>query len=221
MLKGSFRHAAELFRQGSQVILFCSDTMAEETRRGRRVKQEQDHWFRPVVSQPLVQVIDLSKSDAVDFQEHHSFSLFVRAFVAPMTRDPTALSSKLARDRLTAALLFNLGLAYHLIGIKTTNNSHMNLRHSLKYYQMAMEILGRSVHIDESKLMFLALSNNMGSIYSYFFERNKVRCCIQWMTAALKALPDTDGELGKDYVHFQMNVIAVSGTQRTTMSRAA
>jgi hypothetical protein len=205
MRKGSYQEATACFRQALEQ-LFSSDNNSSN-------REPQDveaaRAIQPVLSNDLVQSIDLSETGAASFQEHHPFSLFARAFVIP-TNKATSLSSRVAREKMTAAILYNMGLAHHLLGIRDSINGQRSLKHALKFYQMAMEVLGRTVSIDETKLMFLAITNNMGSIYSHNFEINKVRVCLEWMAVSLKSLYSTtrdDMNLGEEYIHFQMNVV--------------
>jgi hypothetical protein len=219
MRKGIYRDATVLLQKGLKQLLSIDKNSSNTRVEPHDVGAVRT--FQLVLSNDLVQSIDLSKTGAAGFQEHHSFSLFVRAFVAPTRNAATALSSRVARDRMTAAFLYNMGLAHHLLGIKDTVD---DLKHALNFYGIAMEVLGRNVNIDETKLMFLAISNNMGSIYSHNFERNKVRCCLNWMTVALKSLylvTSDDTDLGEEYVHFQTNVLVSIFKQKTIASRAA
>jgi hypothetical protein len=216
MRKGSYQGATACFRLALKQLFSndnnCSNREPQDVEGGA-------HAFQPVLSNDLVQSINISETGSASFQEQHPFSLFARAFVTS-TNKATSLSSRVARDKMTAAILYNMGLAHHLLGIRDSINGQMNLKHALKFYQMAMEVLGRTVSIDETKLMFLAIVNNMGSIYSQNFERNKVRVCLEWMAVSLKSLNSTtrdDKDLGEEYLHFQMNIVF----RKTKVSPAA
>jgi hypothetical protein len=102
---------------------------------------------------------------SLDCREQHEFSLFDQVFVIEST-DEKVLSSEMNRNRTLVVVLYNMALAYHLMGTRDANDQKKNLKRSIRYYKMAMEVLRRNKDIDEKKLMFLAISNNMGNIYS-------------------------------------------------------
>lgn len=158
----------------------------------------------------------LSKESEVQWNEQHAFSVFDRAFIVGSHREEEedALSSALNRDRTSAVVIFNMALAYQLMGMKDANKQGKNFERALSFYQLAVKVLGKSVDIDESKLMFLAAANNMGCIYSHSFDAANMQCCLNWMATVLEAqnesMEDEEDDL---FSFFHLTVMILLGNE--------
>jgi ribosomal protein L20 len=117
------------------------------------------------------------------------------------------------RSRTLVIVLYNMALTYHLMGVRDANGEKKNLKRSMRYYRMAMDILGRNINIDRKKIMSLAVSNNMGNIYSHLFDSNKAQICLDRMAVALEAIYDSDTpeDMGDAYSFFHLNVVILFG----------
>jgi hypothetical protein len=152
-------------------------------------------------------------------EQQQAFSLFDQAFVIEST-DEKLLTSRMNRNRSLVVVLYNMALTYHLMGIRDANDQKKNLKHSMRYYQMAMEVLRRNKDIDQKKLMFLAVSNNMGNIHSHAFETTRAQSCLDLMASVLESLSDDPSvDIDDAYAFFHLNVVILFG--QTALAPAA
>jgi hypothetical protein len=104
------------------------------------------------------------------------------------------------------------------MGLRDANNQTKNLKQSMRYYHMAMKVLGRNKDIDGKKLMlFPAISNNMGNIYSHVFETARSQSCLNLMASVLVALSD---DMDDAYVFFHLNVVISFGQEAPAAAAA-
>jgi hypothetical protein len=202
MREGSFPKALTQFRCALQRLLADRKNAEPQDEKGSRACL----LVRSVSSRELAFV---SKMSSLDCREQHEFSLFDQVFVIEST-DEKVLSSEMNRNRTLVVVLYNMALAYHLMGTRDANDQKKNLKRSIRYYKMAMEVLRRNKDIDEKKLMFLAISNNMGNIYSHVFETTRAQSCLESMASVLESLSsDPSVDMGDAYTFFHLNVVIV------------
>jgi len=156
---------------------------------------------------------------------YDAFSLYDRAFLLDegMVAEGSSLASLEQEDRniTSAILLYNLGLAYHLMGIGGTLSSHdHNLRKALKLYKMMLDVADHCHNDDDCKIFYLAAWNNMGHIYSQFCEEGQVQSCLDWLRSVLAVASDNDETWNEDYFHFTMNILLLHG-HSTVVAAAA
>jgi tetratricopeptide (TPR) repeat protein len=133
------------------------------------------------------------------YRDQDAFSVFDRAFLID-SFDLASIYSSEGQKSTTAVLLYNMGLAYQLLGMQDFPTQQRNLKKAMKVYRMAAAIA--------NDLVSLAVSNNMGHIYSHFCETQDSQRCLDSLRAGLKEIKDSKVEILEDEFHaFQMNVL--------------
>jgi tetratricopeptide (TPR) repeat protein len=134
------------------------------------------------------------------YRDQDAFSVFDRAFLID-SFDLASIYSSEGQKSTTAVLLYNMGLAYQLLGMQDFPTQQRNLKKAMKVYRMAAAIA--------NDLVSLAVSNNMGHIYSHFCETQDSQRCLDSLQAGLnRILQDSKVEILEDEFHaFQMNVL--------------
>lgn len=122
------------------------------------------------------------------------------------------MSSKLTfiLNLLHFAVLYNLGLAFQLLGrfkYEGDRQGHW-LRQALQSYQMAIDVFQACSHVQTHRMFFLAVTNNKGSIHSYFHESNESQHCLDWLKKVLEERPESCEE---EYDVFHWNVVLLRG----------
>jgi tetratricopeptide (TPR) repeat protein len=143
------------------------------------------------------------------YRDQDAFSVFDRAFLID-SFDLASIYSSEGQNFTTTVLLYNMSLAYQLLGMQDLPTQQKNLKKAMKVYRMAAAILEKSGD-EANDLVFLAVSNNMGHIYSHFWETQESQRCIDCLQAGLHAIKqDSKVEILEDEVHtFQMNVLVM------------
>jgi hypothetical protein len=145
------------------------------------------------------------------YRDQDACSVFDRAFLIDSSDlDLASIYSSEDQNSTTTVLLYNTGLAYQLLGMQDFPTRQNNLKKSMKVYRMAAAILEKSGD-EANDLVFFAVSNNMGHIYSHFWETQESHSCIDCLRAGLHAIQqDSKGEILEDEFHaFQMNVLVM------------
>ena len=148
-------------------------------------------------------------------QDHHAFSLFDRALVidcATLAAD----SSIEVHDSTAAVILFNAGLALHLQGRRNIRLQHTSFKKALQLYIMAFTILERWLDSDDqgSRLVYLAVINNVGHIHSHFCERRNAQHCLQLLYTMLDTVKSSGKDIFSDeYLPFTMNALILWGQE--------
>jgi hypothetical protein len=216
MREGSFRKALTLFRCALQRLL--ADKKSDEPPQD----EKESRAFLLVRSVSSRELAFVSKMSSINYREQHAFSLFDQAFVIESTTDEKLLSWGMKRNRALVVVLYNMALTHHLMGVRNANDQKKNLKRSMRYYQMAMEVLRRNKDIDQKKLMFLAVSNNMGNIYSHAFDTTRAQSCLDSMASVLEALSgDPSTDMGDAYTFFHLNVVILFGQTAPAPAAAA
>jgi tetratricopeptide (TPR) repeat protein len=171
-----------------------------------------------------VQSVPLEHSlfNTSSYQEHHAFTLFDRPLVIDDTE--LVLASSFAVESCTAAvILFNMGLALQLQGMQNVYLLQTSFKRALRYYQMASKILERTAGSNDEvdSLVYLAVANNIGHIYSHFCEISKAKRCLEWLQRILEVVKDSEVYMVSDeYLPFQMNVLVSHGQDAVAAAAA-
>lgn len=122
------------------------------------------------------------------------FSLFAQAFLCQswIDDDVVALSPVWNVDewrRVAASTVYNMGLAYHLEGLRGHDQRPL-FDKALKAYRASAALLGSAVEDvstedDDVKLLCLAIANNQGCINEHLFDGPSIRSCLQELHATL------------------------------------
>lgn len=108
------------------------------------------------------------------------------------------VSASFLANQLTGIAMYNLALAYHREGIQRGSSKHMC--QALSLYRVAISSLRQCSGSATEVTLMLAAANNMGHIYSLYFEFEGVRHCENLVTTLLDTFPgecdeELDGEL--------------------------
>jgi hypothetical protein len=144
------------------------------------------------------------------FQDHQAFSIFDR----PLLIDTTGVAAAYSladQNCLSVVILFNMGLAYQIFGMQDIRLQQTSFKKAMKLYQMATATLEKSS--DEGNcLVSLALSNNMGHIYSHFYETSETQRCLDCLQAGLRAFHSSNMDiLDECLLPFHVNVLVNRG----------
>jgi tetratricopeptide (TPR) repeat protein len=218
MQQGSFQEAISVFRTAlGELLSPATDDHKQE-----------DTNATDSVTPPLLSVrsvpFEHSLYNSSSYQDHHAFSLFDRPLVIDDAE--LVLASSFAVDSsncASAVILFNMGLALQLQGMQSLCPLQTSFEKALRFYRMAKAILERSTGSNDEVdgLVYLAVANNMGHIYSHFCETSKAKRCLEWLQSILEVVKDSEVcMLGDEYRPFQMNILILHG-QDTVAAAAA
>jgi tetratricopeptide (TPR) repeat protein len=154
-------------------------------------------FVRKVRTVPLGDALSVLKPSI--YQDQDAFSIFDRAFLIDSS-DLASIYSNEGQNSTTSVLLYNMGLAYQLLGMQDFRSQQRNLKKAMKVYRMAAAVA--------NDLVSLAVSNNKGHIYSYFCETQDSQRCLDSLQAGLNEIRDSKVEILVDeFSAFQMNVL--------------
>jgi tetratricopeptide (TPR) repeat protein len=206
MQQGNFQKAISVFRGALRELLHhVADDLKEDMDLADKVART----FLPVRSVPLGDSLSLFKSSS--YQDHHAFSIFDRALVIDSIDFAASYSSIAGQNCASAVILFNMGLAYQLLGMQELRSQQRSFKKAMKLYEMASNILQNSDD-EVDGLTSLAVSNNMGHIFSHFCETRETQLCLDLLQAGLHAIQSSDAEVLEDeYRPFHMNVLILHG----------
>jgi tetratricopeptide (TPR) repeat protein len=205
MRQGNFQDAIPIFRVALSEL---HDRLADDQKQDMALADRVTHTFLPVRSVPLGDALSLLQPPSV-YEDHHAFCIYDRALLIDST-DCVATSSMTGQLCTAAALLFNLGLAYQLLGMQDLRSRNSSFKKAMAIYQMATDIFEHSVGDDVNGLTYLAVSNNMGHIYSHFCETRETQQCLDSLLEGLHSFPNIDTR-GDEYFQFRMNLLVQHG----------
>jgi tetratricopeptide (TPR) repeat protein len=204
MRQGSYQQAISVFRTALHGGVLQADEEEDLTDKGTRTSLS----FRSV---PLKASLPLFNSSS--YQDHHTFSLFDRALVID-DAELAAASSIAGQNSTAVVVLFNMGLAYQLQGMQDLRSLQINFKKAMSLYNMATEILDRCTAYgdDVNGLLYLAVSNNLGHIYSHFCETAVAQRFLEWLNIILESMERSHLDtLGDEYLPFHLNVLILRG----------
>ena len=176
--------------------------------------------FLSVRSVPLEESLSLVKFSSC--QDHHAFSVFDRALVID-DADLVAASSSAGQDCTITVVMYNMGLAHQLQGMQDLRSQQANFKKALRCYQMATDVLEGCTGTEDqvSGLVYLAVSNNMGHIFSHLCDTKEAQHCLAWLFMILQAMEIYDtGILGDEYRPFHLNVLILHGQDAVAAAAA-
>jgi hypothetical protein len=154
--------------------------------------------------------------DTSSHQDHHAFSLFDRALVIDNAKLAAACSIG-GQDCITAVVLFNVALAFHLQGRRNICLQQTSFKKALQLYKMAFEIMERWLDFVDSDeevnlLVYLAVINNIGHIHSHFCEGREAQHCLHLLHVGLETAKSSGIDLfSEEYLLFSMNALILRG----------
>jgi tetratricopeptide (TPR) repeat protein len=218
--------AVVLMRQGNlqEVASFFISALVKLQRVDQHEHVGLADTFATCTSSLSVRSIPLEHSlfNISSYQEHHAFTLFDRPIVIDDTE--LVLASSFAVESCAAAvILFNMGLALQLQGMQNICLLETSFKRALQYYKMANRILQRTAGSNDEVdgLVYLAVANNMGHIYSHFCETSKAKRCLEWLQSILEVVKDSEVcMLSDEYLPFRMNVLILHGQDAVAAAAA-
>jgi hypothetical protein len=149
--------------------------------------------------------------DTMSISPENVFVVFYRAFT--YCEEHGVSSSSTDYTKAAATLLYNMGLAFHQIGIQENNKAA--LEKSLSAYQMAYTILSQKCDDSFSCLVMLALCNNMSHIHGHFFNLEEAKSFWDLMTEILVCVSLIDSSIAvNDFDFFVAEVVLFEGRDR-------
>lgn len=204
MRQGSFQKAIFFFRAALRELHLITGVQKQNMKTTPSDEVEVSRTFRQVRSVPLGDSLSHLKPSI--YQDHDAFSIFDRAFLIDSS-DLISIHSIEGQNYATTVLLFNMGLAYQLLGMQDFRSQSTNLKKAMKIYQMTAAMLENSGD-EENGLIYLALSNNMSHIYTHFCETQESQRCLDCLQEKLIAMHNSNVEmLADEFRAFQMNVL--------------
>jgi tetratricopeptide (TPR) repeat protein len=205
MRQGNFQDAIPVFRVALNEL---QDRLTYDQKQDMDLADKVTRTFLPVRSIPLRDALSLLHPPSF-YEDHHAFCIYDRALLIDST-DSVATSSMAGQLSTAAALLFNLGLAYQLLGMQDLRSRESSFKRAMAVYHIATGIFGHSVGDDVNGLTYLAVSNNMGHIYSHFCETRETQQCLDSLLEGLYSFPNIDIR-GDEYLQFHMNLVVQHG----------
>ena len=141
---------------------------------------------------------------------HNYFSIYNRAF---RFMDERARSHDWFRRvrLLPAMVLYNLGLAHHLLALQSVKSEQYCL--ALKYYDMALGAADcaqqKELPRSDYSLLVLALANNMGFIASHQFNEQQSLYLAGRMLTTFATMDCSRLLIKEEYVFYYMNLLFV------------
>lgn len=132
-----------------------------------------------------------------------AYSMYNRGLVLPVEQKNFIFRGN-HQHRTRAVILYNLALVNHNIGVRLGISAA--LPHALRLYEMALDSLGNVTNIVESHKLLLAILNNMGNIYTNFFDHAHNAQCLNKLRQAL-SLPNHSIAMDEDYIFFFLNAL--------------
>jgi hypothetical protein len=126
--------------------------------------------------------------------QENLFAFYNRAFV--LSADADIVHGTACEVLLEPVLLYNIGLAYHCHGIR--NGTSRELHVALELYKESLQVFedqrqcfsSSSSQCSQADLLLLALTNNMGHIFSYFYDLKGMDPCQRHMQVLLESTPE-------------------------------
>lgn len=190
---------------------------------GFRALIHENHQMNSQAPQDLsFSTVSLEKEDSkltMDASPSNMFALFPKAFV---------IYSKNVHDEGTTAILsvglmFNIGLAFHLRGLRRPGTSRSDLAEALRYYKLGLALVQQNTRLcSESNAFYLsslALLNNAGHIFWHFCRIQEANNCINHMDTLLQGLNIFN--IAEDHAEFFLSNVFFSKSFEINVAAAA
>jgi len=160
---------------------------------------------------PLRETFD---SNQTFYAHYNGYYIYANAIDFPVTEmNETESLSDSDLTLISAVLLFDLGLAFHLRGLQVaTKSQEDNLNNALRIYDMALAVLEncesvpRTIDVPTAFLR-MALYNNMGHIYLIFSNEEDKLWCIHRLEMIISVDEASDDVMLEEIGQFQLNVL--------------
>ena len=203
---GSYQEASSLLQQA---LFGLRDAMNESAQQEEEsdaaMYQEDEHHTLRLGPVPINASI---ASFEGSFSPHNEFELFGKAFLIGADNESDIESSMEFPMQLTAALLFNSGIASHCMSITTGRSDY--LKRGFAFYKQAYHLLThRDIDFNDSSIvLLLALYNNMGHCLSHQMDATgAIQDLRSAMEHILKKL-DRSNDWSEEYVVFDLSQLS-------------
>lgn len=139
-----------------------------------------------------------------------SYYIYDRA----MTLSGSESDVVLSEERTSATILYNIAFIHHMMGLMGQSQKD-NFARALKMYEMASSVLSRIPRTSSDILLMLAILNNKGHVHALCMQINEAYSCLDDLRAVIEVCRKEDlVALNDDFVHFQMNVFLLFGSNQ-------
>jgi tetratricopeptide (TPR) repeat protein len=191
---GMLHEALAVLRQCITPIVGAGDASCPDSSMDTVTDDGQQSSIRPV----------FTNVDA--FSDCNPFCILSRAVLFEGC-NPTSTPPDGLLNHLSMVITYNLGLAYHLLGMQNGNDQKKNYNKALEMYKMTAALMRLHPDSRDRDLLHLAVFNNMGNIYFHFFDRGNTQHCLGGMQAILMSCSGNDELKSEDYSPFYMNIL--------------
>jgi hypothetical protein len=151
--------------------------------------------------------------------ENNTFVIYDKPFRV-LGSDNSIITSGRKHNQVSLTVIYNLALSFHLMAVKSATNQSKNLRTALNLYGMAFAVGQKSYESEIDRFLSMAILNNMGSIYSHFFNVEEMQHCLENLRFCLDSSNEYDEQIFDNDVPFHLNVTLLYG-QNIVASPAA
>jgi tetratricopeptide (TPR) repeat protein len=138
----------------------------------------------------IISRVCINRSQDYSSKEDNLFAFYTRAFV--LSADADIIHGTAGEVLLAPVLLYNMGLAYHCQGIR--NGTSRELKLALQLYEASLKVFeNKRQHFSSlynQADLLLALINNMGHIFSYFYDLKGMDRCQRHIQTLLESTPE-------------------------------
>jgi hypothetical protein len=223
--RASLHRALEVVQQYTRICSFpgeppdaCSYSPAQPL---RAVQQENEDENARESNRIIVSVAlgDYGLAESQTTTPDTTFSFFNHAFLfrfRPSMAMGTSSQQESYSRILTTVLVFNMAITQHRKGLVEEHNSSQNLRKAIRLYRLATttSLLADQGDFQDLHAIQLASWNNVGHIYSHFYEHEKAMKCRVHLFRTLFVDPGTSLRLTCSYSYSLFYLFVVSSEVR-------
>lgn len=198
---GTFRQAISVFHNALKGLLSQINAGGSDDAEPPSPSEK----FRPYP--PLVECLSLEQVvSSPSYQENSTIFIFDQALVFHLSDDDSDRCQNLA----SAALLYNIALSHHMMGV-TSGVNDISLHQALRFYKMALAVC-MSKSFSSISTVQLAIVNNMAAIHSALMEPREAETCMRHLSSLL--VKHTGEDVRDSYSIFYLNLL-VQGSSMT------
>lgn len=138
------------------------------------------------------------------------FSIYGNAFTLETAVVLENQENPSIREQVAAILLFNLGLSYHLLGMKKPPGGYQIHHRACCIYDMSLRVVNSNNFGLYGKLLELAIFNNKCHIHSASFQFARTDECIRHTGRIMTEITQEYGYVPIEFVHFHLNLIVTA-----------
>lgn len=168
-----FRHAMDCLANAAPIAAFPSN--------------EEVKMFQEVIVPPRCDLDFLDQSLSMAISPHNMFETYQSAFYLPKMALTTEDSPE-----ISIVLFYNIGLAYHLLGLSGREVTDICFGESMRFYKAALMVFkSHGFSRLDSYSLILGLLCNLGYIFSHYCKVDDAKSCGSMMETIL----DSEGAM--------------------------